>query len=118
MTKIYLIRHAEAQGNVFRRLQGQYDAKVTPNGRKQIAALEQRFAEIPVDAVYASDLQRTCQTAEAIYKPKGLPLHKEPRLRELSVGIWENQPLRLPLPQWKLRWLLRSLPATQLSKLP
>ena len=92
MTKIYLIRHAEAQGNVFRRLQGQYDAQVTPNGRKQIAALQQRFADIPVDAVYASDLTRTCQTAEAIYKPKGLPLNKEPRLRELSVGIWENQP--------------------------
>ena len=92
MTTLYLIRHAEAEGNVFRRLQGQYDSLITPNGRKQIAALEQRFANIPIDAVYSSDLARTCITAGAIYKPKKLPLNKDRRLREISVGIWENHP--------------------------
>ena len=92
MTTLYLIRHAEAEGNVFRRLQGQYDSLITPNGRKQIAALERRFADIHVDAVYASDLTRTCITAGAVYKPKGLELHKDRRLREISVGVWENQP--------------------------
>lgn len=70
MTTIYLIRHAEAEGNVFRRIHGQYDSCVTPNGRRQIAALAQRFAGIPVDAVYASDLKRTCLTATAIYRQK------------------------------------------------
>lgn len=92
MTTLYLIRHGEAEGNVFRRLQGQYDSLITPNGRKQIAALEERFRDIPVDAVYSSDLTRTCITAGAIYKPKGLPLHTDPRFREISVGVWENKP--------------------------
>ena len=92
MTTIYLIRHAEAEGNVFRRLHGQYDSNVTPNGMKQIAALEKRFEAIDVDAVYASDLTRTCTTAGAVYKPKYLPLHKEPRFRELACGVWEDQP--------------------------
>ena len=92
MTTIYLIRHAEAEGNVFRRLHGQYDSNVTPNGMKQIAALEKRFAAIDVDAVYASDLTRTCTTAGAVYKPKNLPLHREPRFRELACGVWEDQP--------------------------
>ncbi len=92
MTTLYLIRHGEAEGNVFRRLQGQYDSLITPNGRKQIAALEERFRDIPVDAVYSSDLTRTCITAGAIYKPKGLPLHTDPRLREIGVGVWENKP--------------------------
>lgn len=92
MTKIYLIRHAEAEGNVFRRLQGQYDSMVTPNGRKQIVALAKRFESIEVDAVYSSDLSRTRLTATAVYLPKGLPLHTDPRFRELSVGIWENLP--------------------------
>ena len=45
MTILYLIRHAEAEGNVFRRLQAQYDAMITPNGMKQIAALQKRFPE-------------------------------------------------------------------------
>ena len=39
MTELYLIRHAEAEGNVFRRLHGQYNSRITPNGLKQIAAL-------------------------------------------------------------------------------
>ena len=92
MTTLYLIRHAEAEGNVFRRLQGHYNAMITPNGRKQIAALAKRFEDVPIDAVYASDLSRTCCTAGAIYLPKGLPLHKDPRFRELYCGDWENCP--------------------------
>ncbi len=92
MTNIYLIRHAEAEGNVFRRLQGQYDSFITPNGRKQIAALQKRFANIEVDAVFSSDLTRTRCTAGAIYIPKKLPLQTDRRFRELSVGVWENLP--------------------------
>lgn len=94
MTTIYLIRHAEAEGNVFRRIHGQYDSCVTPNGRRQIAALAQRFAGIPVDAVYASDLKRTCLTATAIYRQKGLPAPPRralPRGRPRPVGghaVW------------------------------
>ena len=92
MTTIYLIRHAEAEGNVYRRLQGQHDSMITPNGLRQIEALARRFAEVPVDAVYASDLGRTCLTAGAVYRPKGLPLIKEPRFREICCGVWEDIP--------------------------
>ncbi len=92
MTTVYLIRHAEAEGNYFKRIHGQYDSPVTTLGRRQIACLERRFADIPVDAVYTSDLRRTCQTAEAICRSKGLPLHREPLLREIYLGEWEDQP--------------------------
>ena len=66
MTKLYLIRHAEAEGNLYRIAQGQYNSAITEHGYRQIQALARRFAEIPVDAVYASDLYRTCATASAI----------------------------------------------------
>lgn len=92
MTTLYLIRHAEAEGNVYRRLHGQYDSHITPNGRRQIVALAERFRQIPVDAVYASDLLRTRTTAEAIYLEKNLPLRLEPRFRELNCGVWEDLP--------------------------
>lgn len=88
MTKIYLIRHAEAEGNIYRRMHGQYDSRITPNGMRQIAALEKRFEAIPVDACYASDLNRTCVTARAIYRAKGLPLRPDARFREVGVGRW------------------------------
>lgn len=65
---------------------------MTPNGHRQIAALAQRFAGIPVDAVYASDLKRTCLTATAIYRQKSLPLHRDARFREVGLGPWEDTP--------------------------
>jgi len=92
MTKVYLIRHAEAEGNLYRRAQGWYDGLITENGRRQITALEERFRDIPVDAVYSSDLFRTRTTAEAVYKPKNLPLFTDVALREVHMGWWEDRP--------------------------
>ena len=74
MTTIYLIRHAEAEGNLYRRVQGHWDGQVTPRGDLQIAALAERFRDVPVDAVYASDLRRTQDTAAAILSTHELPL--------------------------------------------
>lgn len=91
MTTIYLIRHAEAEGNLYRRIHGWYNSLITDNGYRQIAALEERFRDIHVDAVYSSDLFRTCTTARAVYVPKGLELHTDPGLRELNLGDWEDR---------------------------
>lgn len=91
MTSIYLIRHAEAEGNLYRIAQGQDNSALTDRGWRQVAALERRFADIPVDAVYSSDLYRTCATAGAVFLPKGLPLHKRKDLREICVGVWEQR---------------------------
>lgn len=91
MTTLYLIRHAEAEGNRFRRCHGWYDSTITDNGYRQIAALAKRFAQIPIDAVYSSDLTRTQTTALAITRTHGLPLRLDPRLREVGVGPWEDR---------------------------
>ena len=37
MTKLYLIRHAEAEGNLYRRIHGQYNSLITDNGYRQKA---------------------------------------------------------------------------------
>ena len=91
MTEIYLIRHAQAEGNRFRIMQGHWDGGVTEDGRQQIKALEERLRELKFDAVYASDLYRTCLTAGAVYKPRGLRLHTDPKLREINIGPWEQK---------------------------
>lgn len=90
MTTIYLIRHAEAEGNLYRRIHGWYDSLITENGFRQINALEERFRNIHIDAAWSSDLYRTCTTARALYVPKGLPLHTDPELREVNFGGWED----------------------------
>lgn len=91
MTNVYLIRHAEAEGNLYRRIHGQYNSLITDNGYRQIKALEERFADIPIDAVYSSDLFRTMTTARAIYVPKGLELNTRKDLREVNMGEWEDR---------------------------
>ena len=91
-TYLYIIRHAEAEGNIFRRFHGQYDARVTQNGDRQIQALEQRFRGVQIDAVYTSDLYRARRTAKALWGPRGLTPIPEPRFREVNAGVWEDKP--------------------------
>jgi len=90
MTRLYLIRHAEAEGNLYRIAHGHYNSLITERGYKQIAALRRRFTDIPIDAVYSSDLFRTRTTARAIYEPKGLTLHTTTSFREVGIGVWEG----------------------------
>ncbi len=91
MTEIYLIRHAQAEGNQYRIMQGHWDGGVTELGRRQIALLEEGLRGVSFDAVYSSDLYRACLTASAIYRPRGLTLRTDPALREINVGPWETK---------------------------
>ena len=43
MTKVYLIRHAEAEGNYYRRIQGHWDGRITALGMRQIDALAEEL---------------------------------------------------------------------------
>lgn len=92
MTRVYLIRHAQAEGNIYRRAQGFYPSPITAKGHRQIAALAERFRHEHIDALYSSDLLRAATTAGAITKYHDLPLQLEPRLREVDLGPWEDRP--------------------------
>ena len=87
MTTIYLIRHAEAEGNRYRRAHGWYNSTITDRGYLQIAALAKRFADTKFDAVYSSDRFRTMITALSIYKTHGLPLRT---VRALRVFLYPS----------------------------
>jgi len=92
MTTIYLIRHAQAEGNIYRYFQGQMDGQLSENAAYQLAALAERFAPIQIDAVYTSPLYRAGMTARAIADPKGLPLIIEEDLKEINCGKLEGMP--------------------------
>ncbi len=92
MTKIYLIRHAEAEGNLYRRIHGWYDSLITPRGYRQIDALAKRFKDVKIEALYSSDLRRTQITAGAIMCYHDLELNIDPRLKEVNMGVWEDVP--------------------------
>lgn len=92
MTEIYVIRHVQAEGNLYRHMQGHWDGDITAAGIAQRDALSQRFREVPVDAVYSSDLWRARFTASAITRYHPLPVRCDRRLREINVGPWEAVP--------------------------
>ena len=77
MTTLYLIRHGEAEGNIYRRAQGQHEGRISAKGLRQVDALAERFRDVHVDALYSSDLKRTIRTAKAItmYHDAPLPGH-------------------------------------------
>ena len=91
ITKIFLIRHAEAEGNLFRMAHGQYDSNITPRGYRQLHYLRERFNGVHLDAVYGSDLTRAHTAASALYVPRGLPFRPLPQLREVRLGDWEER---------------------------
>lgn len=95
MTKIYLVRHCEALGNIRRVFQGHTDLDISELGNEQLSALSKRFENIKIDKVYTSPLLRARKTAQAIIGSKTLKAEIDEGLIELNAGIFENNPFEM-----------------------
>lgn len=89
-TTILLIRHGETPWNAERRLQGHIDIPLNDVGLRQASAVGQALAGEPLAAILASDLQRACQTAQAVADLHALPVQTDPLLRERCYGAFEG----------------------------
>jgi probable phosphoglycerate mutase len=89
-TQIVLIRHGETAWNAERRLQGHIDIALNAEGVRQADALAHALAGEHFDAVYASDLQRAHQTAQAVAGRQSMLVHTDPALRERCYGGFEG----------------------------
>jgi probable phosphomutase (TIGR03848 family) len=72
-------------------------------GREQADAVAARLAELAkVDAVYASPLERTRETAAPIAKARGLKVQIARGLLECDFGDWTGKALKdlVKLPEW------------------
>lgn len=92
MTKILLIRHAQATGNIEGVFQGHLDSGITDAGVKQLEALAERMKNVHFDAVYSSPLIRARETAKAANKYHQLPITFYDELMEINGGDWESIP--------------------------
>ncbi len=90
MTRVVAVRHGETAWNVQTRIQGQLDIGLNDAGRWQAQRLARALADERFDAVYASDLQRTADTARAVAERNGLALRTEASLRERGFGEFEG----------------------------
>ncbi len=90
-TRIIAIRHGETAWNVDTRLQGHLDITLNTKGLWQADRVALALCDEPIDAIYASDLQRAWQTATAIAAATAAPLVANPGLRERGFGSFEGQ---------------------------
>lgn len=96
-TRVVLIRHGETDWNRDRRIQGQTDTPLSALGRRQALAIGQRLKRERFTAIYASDLQRAWDTAQAIGQATLAERSDAPqpvadrRLREMDFGEWEGK---------------------------
>lgn len=94
MRTVYLVRHGMVEfPEGVRRCIGHTDLPLDYVGRKQAEDLGEYFKNRPVEAVFASPLTRSLETARILARGR-LPVMEIEGLMELYMGEWENVPLR------------------------
>ncbi|HEU4327257.1 MAG TPA: MSMEG_4193 family putative phosphomutase [Roseiflexaceae bacterium] len=94
MTLLLLIRHGTNDW-VHGRLAGWTPGvHLNEDGRRQATTLATRLAPIPLDAIYASPLDRTLETAQAIAHPRGMPIRIVEEIGEVKYGEWQGAELK------------------------
>ncbi|KAJ1980895.1 hypothetical protein H4R35_000937 [Dimargaris xerosporica] len=92
MAFLTFIRHGESESNRLGRIQGQHDSLLSALGHLQIRALGQCLQNEQITELWASDLRRATETAQAIVEKHdgAVPLKIDPRLREQCYGELEG----------------------------
>jgi probable phosphoglycerate mutase len=109
-TRIIAVRHGETAWNVATRVQGQLDIGLNARGRWQAAQVAQALRGEPLQAVYASDLARAWDTAQAIAQASATGLTAHTGLRERGFGEFEgltHADIEVRWPEHALRWRQR-----------
>ena len=91
MTRLLLVRHGSTSWNAEGRYQGRTDVALSRDGQEQVRRLAERLRAEEIGALYASDLRRAWETAEAITARHDLSVRSETRLREIMFGAWEGK---------------------------
>jgi probable phosphoglycerate mutase len=110
VTVFHLLRHGEP--TVFGRINGRLPGVgLSARGRAEIAAVAARLTEEKIEALYASPLQRTQETAAILSERLGLPVGCRDDVIELDFGEWTGltaDEIRKD-PRWKVWSSCRSI---------
>jgi broad specificity phosphatase PhoE len=100
MTTVYLVRHGATEWNIDKRAQGMADVPLTKKGKEEAQIAREQLGNVPLDAVYSSDLSRAVETARPIAASHGLEVKVDPAFREIDQGEWTG----LSVDEIKERW--------------
>jgi probable phosphoglycerate mutase len=104
MRLLLLLRHAATEHTGARLTGWTRGVHLSDAGREQAAALAGRLAPVPIDAVYASPLERCQETAAVVAEPRGLKVETIEDLGEVRYGAWTGRTLKevAKEPAWKV----------------
>ncbi len=94
-TTVLLIRHGENEWTKNHKLAGRTPGvHLNEYGRQQAEALGQRLAKVELTAIYASPLERTMETAQAIAEHHKLKIKPCSEILEVDYGKWTGQAIK------------------------
>ncbi len=94
-TTILLIRHGENEWTAQHKLAGRTPGvHLNEQGRRQAKALGKRLSTLTLNAIYASPLERTMETAQAIAKYHSLTVKPKKGLLEVDYGRWTGKAIK------------------------
>jgi broad specificity phosphatase PhoE len=100
MLTIFYSPHATSVDNEAGRASGHMDVPLSARGEELAQELGEHYAEIAIDAIFCSDLQRAYRTAEMAFSSRRLPIIRDARLREFDYGkLTQHPPAELELAQ-------------------
>lgn len=102
-TLLLLVRHGETP-TTGRVLPGRVPGlHLSQKGVAQARMVAERLADLPIDAIYSSPLERTSETAEPTAARLGLSINHDDGLVECDFGDWTGAALAdlAGLPQWR-----------------
>jgi probable phosphomutase (TIGR03848 family) len=97
VTVVLLVRHGLTAGTGHVLTGRTPGIPLDDRGREQAAALAARLAEVRLDAIVTSPLERCRQTAEAIAAARDgepLPVKEDEQFAEVNYGDWTGRPLK------------------------
>ncbi len=86
----HIVRHGQTHWNAQRRIQGQLDSELDEHGIAQAIARGLDFADMPIEAAYASSSVRTRQTIANILGNRTDAVTYMDELREVCWGVWQG----------------------------
>jgi broad specificity phosphatase PhoE len=90
-TRVFLVRHGATVLTAEDRFAGATDVLLSDEGRGQARRLALRLQHEAIDAVYASPMTRTLETARIVVERHRLEVQPRDGLREISHGHWEEK---------------------------
>ncbi|MFM7119059.1 MAG: histidine phosphatase family protein, partial [Gammaproteobacteria bacterium] len=101
---LYFVRHGRTEWNAIARMQGQWNSNLDDLGREQAEIAGRWLAHHGIEAMFASPLDRTRQTAEIIRRHVRAPVTFDERLKEWDSGDWSGHLYAEIEQTWPEQW--------------